>query len=399
MKPNTLKGHLYVVKRVHAQRRIVFNTKGAFKAIFDYLCREYELIHGPEALIPRRREGFSREHVLKMLHGLAGLRLRSHRVPVVLGNSWIYWTLKAVIALSAGGGFRLAEVSLGAGVAFNAMHMSRASLFFVIKGSIHRAPSTDILQLMEKGDYVGIIVCPCKNDQFGFFFMPYPLVFPFYPEDPQSTGCILRDYAIHCFIPASELRSSPMFTYGAGLEALRRDFLLMVLAALLQTFLIQSLWALYSWHSFRIGLACALRAANAPDWVILALLRWRSASSIPGYGRINYEASASWLNEANRQHVDSRQTANLPGLPNQAVNSTVASLPNALERVAYEFLSAAQAHASLSTGTLRALAKSLPPTNDDKFISELQRCNPEETTPGEDGDGEASEGDETTENE
>ena len=92
-----------------------------------------------------------------------------------------------------------------------------------------------------------------------------------------------------------------MFTYGPGLEALRRDFLLKVLKAALLTFMEPSLCALYSWHSFHVKLACALRAAQAPDWVILALLRWRSASSIPGYGRINYGASATWLDVAGQQ--------------------------------------------------------------------------------------------------
>ena len=156
--------------------------------------------------------------------------------------------------------------------------------------------------------------CPCKNDQFGFHFMPFPLIFKFDPTDSEGTGCILRDYALQCPVPTTELRSTPMFTYGPGLEALRRDFLLKVLKAALLTFMEPSLCALYSWHSFRVGLTCALRAAQAPDWVILALLRWLSASSIPGYSRINYGASAAWLDAAGQQGVDSRQTASLPGL-------------------------------------------------------------------------------------
>jgi hypothetical protein len=376
VKPKTLRDHLYAVSRVHRQNNIEFNTAGTFKPVFDYLCREYSYVHGSEALIPRKREGFSRTQVLSILQGLQNLPLRSRRVPVVSFGSWVYWSLRAATALSAGGGFRLGEVGLDSNVEFNAMHMSRASLFFIIEGIIHRAPSRDLLLSMRRGAHVGVIACPCKNDQFGFHFMPFPLIFKFDPTDPESTGCILRDYALHCPVPATELRSTPMFTYGPGLEALRRDFLLKVLKAALLTFMEPSLCALYSWHSFRVGLACALRAAQAPDWVILALLRWRSASSIPGYGRINYGASEAWLDAAGQQGVDSRQTASLPGLHAAAL----VSLPNALKPGTYEFLSEAHSIASLDRDRILALASSLPATDDDEFMSELQGCDPLEET-------------------
>jgi hypothetical protein len=55
---------------------------------------------------------------------------------------------------------------------------------------------------------------------------------------------------------------------------------------------------LFTWHSFRSGVAFALRAAGAPDRVLLALLRWRSKSSIPGYGRFSFETASSWLDQA-----------------------------------------------------------------------------------------------------
>ena len=50
---------------------------------------------------------------------------------------------------------------------------------------------------------------------------------------------------------------------------------------------------LFTWHSFRSGVACALRAAGAPDGVLLALLRWRSKSSIPAYGRLSFETTCA----------------------------------------------------------------------------------------------------------
>jgi len=117
----------------------------------------------------------------------------------------------------------------------------------------------------------------------------------------------------------------------------------------------------YSWHSFRIGLACALRAAQAPDWVLLALLRWRSSSSIPGYGRISFESAASWLDQATAQEVFSVQTSNLP---------VANSLPNALSSEAYSYLDLAWSQSLVATD-VSTLQPVLPQLDDDEFMAEL----------------------------
>ena len=41
----------------------------------------------------------------------------------------------------------------------------------------------------------------------------------------------------------------------------------------------------YSVHSFRIFVACALLAANAPRWLIKRMLRWRGDESLEVYAR------------------------------------------------------------------------------------------------------------------
>jgi hypothetical protein len=84
----------------------------------------------------------------------------------------------------------------------------------------------------------------------------------------------------------------------------------------------------------------------------------------------------AWLDTAGQQGVDSRQTASLPGLHAAAL----VSLPNALEPGTYEFLSEAHSIASLDRDRILALASSLPATDDDEFMSELQGCDPLEET-------------------
>ncbi len=375
IKVSTAVGHLYRVAKIHQAHDLEFTTKKTVHQVVKYLAREYELVHGPEALVPRRREGFSRKMLRSMLANLHGLRLRSREHPVIESDSWLGRNIKAALCLSSAGGFRKAEVSLAPGEEFHAMHMSRASLFFIVRENVERAPSQDTLRSMKKRDRVGVLAVPCKNDPLGLHFLPFPLIFNFNPDDNADLGLTLRDLALHCWVPADELRATPMFTYSKSKKALRRDFLDLVLKALLLTFLTVSEADQYSWHSFRIGLACSLRAAGAPDWVIMALCRWRSAASIPVYARINYAVSADWIDEAGRQQVASIQVPNLPGMSGQTPPRR-GNVPSELPEETYSLLEKALAISdTLEPSVIHSLVKNIPETDDDEFMREALDLN------------------------
>jgi hypothetical protein len=67
-----------------------------------------------------------------------------------------------------------------------------------------------------------------------------------------------------------------------------------------------------SFHSFRIGLACCLRASGCPDPIIQALLRWRSPESLEVYGRLNADARGKYLQAAFKTSASSVSSANPP---------------------------------------------------------------------------------------
>ena len=163
------------------------------------------------------------------------------------------------------------------------------------------------------------------------------------------------------------MRSTPLFTYALGGKALGYNFLGSALKALLLTLFSAVVAALFTWHSFRSGLACALRAAQAPDWVLLALLRWRSKSSIPGYGRLSFEAATSWLDQAAQQNQTTLTAASLPSLA-QEVESQV---PNILPASTYEYLEKATA-LRIEQVDLQAHHEGLPQYDDDSFMAELR---------------------------
>ena len=221
--------------------------------------------------------------------------------------------------------------------------------------------------MVEGRDKVGVLACAAKNDPLALHFLPCPIIVGFKPSDPEDTGLILRDLALHCPVPASELRSTPLFTYAPGWKALGYDFLGSVLKALLLTLFTAAVAALFTWHSFRSGLACALRAAQAPDWVLLALLRWRSKSSIPGYGRLSFEAATSWLDQASVQNQRTLTAASLPNL----VHEEKTQVPNVLPASSYEYLEKAQ-KIRIEQADLQAFHGDLPQYDDDDFMTELR---------------------------
>ena len=73
----------------------------------------------------------------------------------------------------------------------------------------------------------------------------------------------------------------------------------------------------YTWHSIRIGLACALFDAKCPDSVIQLICRWASPDSLKAYRRLGVAQNLQWVDRAQRARIDAVQVPNLPRLDNQ----------------------------------------------------------------------------------
>ena len=77
----------------------------------------------------------------------------------------------------------------------------------------------------------------------------------------------------------------------------------------------------WSWHSFRIGCACALHvlAAGASMPLIQAIARWRSTQSIEIYARLGAKDYGTWVLRVQTQAVDVSTVRNLPRLDSDGV--------------------------------------------------------------------------------
>jgi hypothetical protein len=65
--------HLYAVKREHDKQGLTFLTKGMTHQVTKSLGLEYELIHGPESLAPRKREALTPAMVKALIRAVNGL--------------------------------------------------------------------------------------------------------------------------------------------------------------------------------------------------------------------------------------------------------------------------------------------------------------------------------------
>ena len=69
---------------------------------------------------------------------------------------------------------------------------------------------------------------------------------------------------------------------------------------------------MYTWHNFRISLACALLAAKCSNAQIQAVLRWQTEESLRIYARMGVEEQLSLVSQAQLATISAVQSRNLP---------------------------------------------------------------------------------------
>ena len=373
-KPQSLMGMVYGVARDHHLHGRRFDCLHFARLVVKALNDNYIEVYG--SLSPKRREPFSGPLFRQLLRAVdVGIRLRFREIPYLVPGSWFYHNFRAAAAISRGGGFRRGEVSLSSSETFSAKHLSWASLFFIIGGVYFRYPSTSQLLSMSRADEVGLLAGPCKNDRWGIEFGAHPVYLPFDPHDAYCVGTVLRDFTVNCRPPLDRLRVTPLLSCNSVYSPLRHHHLDDTLELLLVTFLSEDERTRYSWHSFRIGLACALLALGASDATIMALVRWRSTAALRVYCRFEPHAYAAFIDAATQLDSHSLQGPNLPALPTQKLPFAQPPVPGALPRELYQLLAKA-----LSPGQsepdqmiIASLASQLPEIDADSWVLEFSK--------------------------
>jgi len=205
-------------------------------------------------------------------------------------------------------GFRLAEiVGNGSG---EVMFLTYGCLFWCIDNVMISKPARAQLLGMRPGRDGAVVFPPrSKPDQWGETHCPFPVRLT-YETTELNPASALRDLELSIGVQVTDRDSYPLFGDAAG-QTYTHHYLHNLLKLVLAHLYGAAVAALYTWHSFRSGLATALHAANVPDAMIMLICRWMCPESLHVYRRMGTREHERLINEASAMNVDAIQSANV----------------------------------------------------------------------------------------
>ena len=270
------------------------------------ICRMYVAHHGPHSLAPRRAEPMKFSMVRDMLNIQDGARIGSTSWSDTAVAVFMFRRLIVVLIWTA---FRLAEIVAHA--SGEIMYLTYASVSYVVNGVIYVEPTRTVLLRMTSGrDHINVVPPRCKPDQWAEVHCPFPIKLTFRAE-PMNAASAIRDIELRFPCEGALRATTALFHNGYG-RPLGHAPLHEMLRAALASLYGPRVAGLYTWHSFRSGLATALHAAGCPDDMIQLICRWMSPSSLMAYRRMGLAEREHHINRASRANVNAIQTANVP---------------------------------------------------------------------------------------
>ena len=303
-KPRSAFAYVLAIIRIFREWKMILPPAKVVKGELHGLLRAFVRVHGVAALMPKRREPLTHAMITRMQSvSAARLGARSYTADSPIGKA-----LRGILAVGWRTGHRLAEfVYHPSG---DVCYLTRGCISYVIGGVLVADPTAAQLQQMQPGDVILIQPPRSKTDQFGEIHCPFPSTVPF-RADPHSAGFILRQQELDDPCRGLARAEQPLFADADG-----RPFTHAVMDTLLNHMLTfcfgQGAAAKYSWHSMRVGLATALKAANVPDDVIQMICRWMNPESLRAYARHGQSLHVNCVDQAEHALIDTIQSANVP---------------------------------------------------------------------------------------
>jgi hypothetical protein len=309
IKPKSALAYPLAIIRIFARWGVTMPSYKVLKAAVAGLARSYLAYHGPMSLAPKRAEpmkfGMVRE--LYAIPSAGTVRIGSVPWSDADHNVFIFRRLICVMMVTA---FRLGEiVSHSSG---EIMYLTFESLTWVIGGVAISHPTAAQLALLRPGiDGARLAPPRSKPDQTGEIHCPFSVVLTFHPDDPINAAAALRDLELRVGSSVANRAATPLFCDASG-EPYTHHFLHSLLRAALAHLYGEAVASLYSFHSFRSGLATALHAAGVDDAMIQLICRWMCPESLHVYRRMGVAEHESSVRKASRCHVDCTQSVNVP---------------------------------------------------------------------------------------
>lgn len=291
--------------RVHGRWGVILPGAKAVRAKLNGLLRSFVVSYGPHALVPNRKEPWLRSMTVSVSE------LPERQLPN--GTFWsprshIGVTVVALMCFLLETGFRLGEIVQHP--SGEVMYLTRSCLVWYFDGVPTACPTRAQLLAIRIGTRVDVRPSRSKSDQWGELHCPYTMTLVCGSDSALDT---VRQLAgVELMQPAGEgqRETAPLFATVTGvpfthgfLDRLLLGLLLVILGARAR---------LYSWHSFRVGLACALRAVGCPPDVTQLICRWMSPASLRVYALKGVAEHTSWLIRARVATVDAVRSVQPP---------------------------------------------------------------------------------------
>jgi len=304
-KPASALAYPLAIIRIFSRWGVHLPKITAIRAQINGLMRVAVVVFGPRFLVPHRKEPLT----LEMIRQVAAIEAGRS----VGGRPWDPASTQAVQLLDMlcfliVTGFRLAELVFHS--SGEQMYLVENDVSAVIGGATLSDPTDAQWRAMTRGDYLVVVPPRSKTDQFGEVHCPYPCILPF-EDEPLNAAKRLRDAALRRPCHGAARGTTPLFAANDG-RPHSHSYLDGLLRAVLTATVGAQRAALYSWHSARIGLACALRAAGCPPDTIQLICRWMCPESLRVYALKGVSEHASWVRKAMDVTVDATRGTSIP---------------------------------------------------------------------------------------
>lgn len=215
---------------------------------------------------------------------------------------------RGILAIGWRTGHRLAEfVAHPSG---EVCYFTRADVTFVIGGVVVADPTPAQLSQVRPGDVILLRPPRSKTDQFGEIHCPFPSSVPIV-DDLTSAGQLILQIERSKPCHGSARDATPLLADEHGLPYTHG-----VMDTLLHNMLTHLYGArvasCYSFHSLRIGLATALKAAKVDDDIIQMICRWMNPESLRAYARHGQSLHINCVDQAEKAVIDAIQSSNVP---------------------------------------------------------------------------------------
>ena len=309
-KPVSASKYIETVRRVHARRMLTLPKSPSISQAVRGLTAAYVRLHGPESLIPHRKEPLTNDKALAMLRRAAsGFQVAGR---TLCERSLLYKGFRAFLTTARHTGSRKADLLPVTAPEFDGRHMARSNLWWRIGGVVYKDPSPDLLSTLSDGDLAILKPAATKADPFALTFGDRPMWLPFVPGDILNAAAALADIEICMPCRGDDRPRTPLFTICDRYISLDHALADTIFNTLALAEFGPEVAATLSNHSARVWLACALLAMRKSDGTIQAFCRWKSAESVRIYARIQPEDYADTIRGAMAAEVDSSLCRSLP---------------------------------------------------------------------------------------